>query len=184
MNALNCLRRLAVVAFPGLVLAACATLQVGSDYDRSASFTGYHQFALMPRTRTAANPLVAQRAQDAIQAELAAKGFVYVADAATADFVVDFAIGARDRVDIASYPAPYAGMYWGRGWWGYPYWGDQVDVRQYKEGTLSIDVFDARTHKPIWHGWAKKELSQSDMARSERPIRDAVNAVLQRFPPG
>jgi hypothetical protein len=59
-----------------------------------------------------------------------------------------------------------------------------LDVRQYREGTLSIDVFDAKTHRPVWHGWAKKELTRADIENSEGPIRKAVTAILAKFPPG
>jgi len=168
-----------------VLLASCSTLRVGSDYDRNASFTAYHGFAWLPREHHgSANPLVMQRARDAIQAELTQKGFTYVSDPAAADFAVDFTIGARERMEVRSYPAPYAGWSWGYpGWWGYPYWGSEVDVRQYREGTLSIDMFDVRSHRPVWHGWAKKELTQADIERSEGPIRAAVNAVLAKFPP-
>ncbi len=41
----------------------------------------------------------------------------------------------------------------------------------------------ARTHKPDWHGWAKKELKQSDIDRSDSAIRSAVESVLEKFPP-
>jgi hypothetical protein len=58
-----------------------------------------------------------------------------------------------------------------------------VDVRQYREGTLSVDVFDAHTHRPVWHGWAKKELTRSDMQNSTQAINNAVQAVLAKFPP-
>lgn len=177
--------RLWMMAFIG-ALTACASLRVGSDFDRNAAFSGYHAFAWMPREHYGTrNPLVVERARDAIRAELTNKGFTYAGNAATADFVVDFTIGARERVDIASYPAPYAGPWnWRyRGWWGYPYWGNTIDVREYREGTLSIDVFDARNHKAVWHGWAKKELSQADIDRSETPIREAVAGVLDKFPP-
>jgi len=131
--------RMALIA---LTLSACTTLQVGSDFDRSANFSGYHTFAWMPRERYgSSNPLVVQRAQDAIQAELVHRDFSYVGDSAAADFVVDFTIGARERVDVHAYPAPYGGWYGGYpGWWGYPYWGTELDVRQYREGTLSVDV--------------------------------------------
>ncbi len=174
-----------VVASAALSLVACTTLQVGSDFDRAASFSGYHSFTLLPRTEHGThNPLVAQRAQDAIQAEMTRKGYAFAADAAAADFTVSFTIGARERIDVDTYPAPYSGpWYGGAPWWGYPYWGNEVDVRQYREGTLSVDIFDARTHKPVWHGWAKKELTQADIDRSEEPIRKAVQAVLARFPP-
>lgn len=174
------------VAAISLVLAACATMKVGDDFDRNVNFSGYHVFAWMAREHYGSrNPLVIQRARDAIEAELTRKGFTYSTDAAAADFVVDFTIGAQERMDIRSYPDPYAGPWvWEYpGWWGYHYWGNEVDVRSYREGTLSIDVFDPHTHKAVWHGWARKELSRSDIERSEAPIRSAVTAVLEQFPP-
>jgi Domain of unknown function (DUF4136) len=170
----------------GFALVACASLRVASDFDHTASFAGYHSFSWMPREHHgSANPLAVQRARDAIESELKIKGFNEVADPAAADFVVDFTIGSRERTEVNSYPAPYASEGWwgGRGWWGYPYWGGEVDVRQYREGTLSIDVFDGRSHRPVWHGWARKELTRSDIEHSEAPIRTAVAAVLAQFPP-
>jgi hypothetical protein len=44
-------------------------------------------------------------------------------------------------------------------------------------------VFDGHSHRPVWHGWARKELSRSDIEHSEAPIRAAVAAVLAPFPP-
>jgi hypothetical protein len=170
-----------------LILSGCTSLQVGSDYDKAASFAGYHSFAIMRREHTGAhNPLVATRAEDAIRAELIRKGYTPAADPQTADFTVDFTIGSKERTDVNSYPAPYAGAGWGwggRGWWGGGYWGNDLDVRQYREGTLSIDMFDVNSHRPVWHGWAKKELSRKDIEQSEQPIKRAVTAVLEKFPP-
>ncbi|HYL19552.1 MAG TPA: DUF4136 domain-containing protein [Burkholderiales bacterium] len=170
---------------PLVLTIGCTTLRVNSDYDHQASFASYHSFAWLPREHFGTrNPLTVQRARDAIQAELTRRGFTYVAEGSEADFVVDFTIGARDRTEIRSYPAPYVAPYWNSpAWWGYAYWGNEVDVREYREGTLAIDVFDARTHRAVWHGWAKKELTSSEMQRSEGPIREAVDAVLAGFPP-
>jgi len=174
------------LALAMLGVSSCATMRIGSDYDRSASFSGYHFFTMMQREQHGAhNPLVVTRAEDAIRRELVAKGYAEATDPARADFAVDFTIGSEERTDINSYPAPYAGYGWGwgPGWWGAPYWGGNLDVRQYREGTLSIDVFDARSHRPVWHGWAKKELTRKDIQQSAEPIRKAVDAVLARFPP-
>jgi hypothetical protein len=48
-----------VIALIGPMLSGCAALRVGTDFDRSAKFSGYHTFSWMPReyygTR---NPLV------------------------------------------------------------------------------------------------------------------------------
>jgi uncharacterized protein DUF4136 len=169
------------------MLTACSTLQVGSDFDRSVTFSGYHRFSIMQRKHEdVQNPLVIARAEDAIRLELSAKGYSPAKDEGDSDFTVDFTIGSKERTDISSYPDAYAGAGWGwgnRGWWGGGYWGNDLDVRQYREGTLSIDVFDAHTHRPVWHGWAKKELTRKDIEQSEVPIRNAVAAVLARFPP-
>ena len=164
-------RRFTAVAFVLMLVSACSTLQVGSDYDHAASFQRYKTFTIMQRKHSGtSNPLVAVRASDAIKA----------------DFTVDFTIGAQERTDINAYPEPYMGPAWGwgsMGWWGGPYWGTSLDVRQYHEGTLSVDVFDTHTHRPVWHGWAKKELTRSDIENSAEPIRNAVAAVLAKFPP-
>ena len=170
-----------------LALAACSTLQVGSDYDRGANFFDYHSFAFMDRNHDRSdsavrNPLVAQRVRDDIKAGLMRQGFTY--DPARPDFIVDFTVGFRERTDIQTYPQPFTGWYGpGPGFWGGPYWGSGIDVQQYQEGTLSIDIFDARTHRPVWHGWAKKPLSESELNNSGMPLAEAVDSVLQKFPP-
>ena len=179
--------RFAAVAIVLLLASACSTLQVGSDYDRAARFQGYKTFTIMQREHHgSSNPLVAVRASDAIKADLQQKGFIEASDPSKADFTVDFTIGAQERTDINTYPEPYMGPAWGwgsMGWWGGPYWGTGLDVRQYHEGTLSVDVFDTHTHRPVWHGWAKKELTRKDIENSAEPIRNAVAAVLAKFPP-
>jgi hypothetical protein len=35
----------------------------------------------------------------------------------------------------------------------------------------------------VWHGWAKKDLTRSDMENSTEAINKAVEAVLGEFPP-
>ena len=90
----------------------------------------------------------------------------------SADQVVDFTIGARERIDVHSHPGG-----WGLG----PAapagtLGDDIDVHQYREGTL--DVFDVHTRRPVWHGWAQKELTRKDVEQSSAPIHAAVESVL------
>ena len=168
-------------------LTGCETLRVGSDYDRAANFANFHSFTWLPRQDYGArNPLVVERARDAIQARLEQKGYTYTSDPAAADFAVDFTVDAHQRTDIHTYPAAYAGdwHWYGPHWWGYPYWGTGIDVQQYREGVLAIDAFDAKTHKPVWHGWAKKALTRKDMEQSGQSLREAADAVLAKFPPG
>ena len=159
-----------------LVLAACATqAEISSDYDRSANFAAFHTFALNQREHHGiSNPLVAVRVEADIREALQHSGYTLAADPASADFLVDFSIGARDRTDIQSYPAPFPGA---------AFWGSNIDVRQYREGTLTIDIFDQRTHRPVWHASAQKELTRQDLEQPAQPISEAVNSVLAKFPP-
>jgi hypothetical protein len=161
-----------------VLLTACTTMPyVASDYDKSSQFSNFHKFTLIVRPHPSmhGSPLVEQRTYDAIGQELTSKGFTYVPDAAQADFAVDFSIGAQDRLDLRSYPRA--------GPWGAGLWGNDIDLRQYQEGTLAVDVFAVRSGRAVWHGSAEGELLPSEMQHSETPIREAVTAVLANFPP-
>jgi hypothetical protein len=163
------------------LLASCATTpEIASDYDRSANFASYHTFTLLPREHSGiANPLVAIRAEEDITRELERRGYTLATDPASADFAVDFTIGSQERTDIHSYPSAYAGPWF----LGGPYWGSNIDVRQYRAGTLAIDIFDGHSHRPVWHGWAEKELARKDLEQPAEPIGKAVSSILAKFPP-
>lgn len=174
------------VAVTALLLAACVSQRDWMEYDESAMFSGYHTFAWMPREHHPSRALpIVQRAHDAIEAELTRKGYTRVANTAGADFIIDFTIGTQDRIDYQSYPRPYfvpdLTVY--SEWWGSPYWGLQIDTHQYREGTLAVDVFDAVSRTPVWHGGAGRELTRSEKERSAASIRAVVQAALRSFPP-
>lgn len=180
------MRKLVTYGIVFLSLAACSTIQTHSDYDHSAAFGSYHTFAWlgegssgMQRSHGVRNPFNAQRIHDAINAQLLAKGLTAAPDARSADIVVNYTMGMQDRTDIQSYPVEYRGP-WA---WGRPYFGDGVDVRTYRQGTLSIDIFDVRTHRPVWHGWATKEITNSDIDQPGPIIQEAVAKILEKYPP-
>jgi hypothetical protein len=164
------------------LLAGCAASpEVGSDADRNANFAGYHSFALIPRERVVVsvppdamrNPLVIARIEDEVKQGMQRKGYT-LTDPMSADLVVDFTIGARERIDVHSHPG--RGPVRGRlGLW------EDIDVRQYREGTLAIDV-STHTRAPLAR-WAQKELTRKDVEQSSASIHDAVESVLVKFPP-
>ncbi|MEO0616662.1 MAG: DUF4136 domain-containing protein [Pseudomonadota bacterium] len=182
-----------------LSLAGCSTTpKVFSDYDPEQSFEGYQQFSWIsdnPMTVSGdrgPNPITAARLKQAIQQEFERKGFEFVAKPADADFVVAWTVGARDRVDVRSRQyVDYYGPHWR---WGYGYYGvrsvpsgtrTEVESREYTEGSLAIDVFDAARKAPVWHGSASKRLSEAELkGDSGEAIRNAVMRILEGFPPG
>ncbi|MEO0952502.1 MAG: DUF4136 domain-containing protein [Pseudomonadota bacterium] len=187
-----------VLGMFALTLASCSTTpKVFSDFDPQQSFDGYQKFSWIgdnPMTVSGdrgPNPIAAARLKTAIQEELERKGFEFVATPANADFVVAWTVGARDRVDVRSREyVDYYGPHWR---WGYGYYGvrpiagatrTEVETREYTEGSLAIDVFDAERKAPVWHGSASKRLSETELkGDSGEAIRNAVTRILQGFPP-
>ncbi|MBK6597546.1 MAG: DUF4136 domain-containing protein [Proteobacteria bacterium] len=168
------------------LLSGCASLTTHTDFDRSNDFSGYRTFGWMNvdpvqevRGETArVSPLNRQRVVAAIEQELVAKGFRRMLPGESSDFVVDYTIGARDRIEVDSYPAGYRGPWR----WGWPDLWREVDVRTFTEGRLAIDIFDGRSRQPVWHGYAKRQITEADIERAEKEIPRAVAAILESFP--
>ena len=159
-----------------VTLAACATgPDIKTDVDPAADFSGYHSYVwIYQQPPHGMSPLVYQRVRDSIDRSLAARGFQ---QGSPGDFAVAFTVGARDKIEVDDFGAygPYVGR-WGYGWGGY-----NTQVRQFTEGSLAIDVYDVKTHKPVWHGLATQEVTGTV---SQAGIDTAVDAVLAKFPAG
>jgi hypothetical protein len=188
MNTITSLvSRASAVLVTVVALQGCETINAQSDYDKGFSFAGYDTFAWISEhplvaSEAGVSPLAEQRIQRAFTDVMQSKGIRYVADAAQADFVVAFSLGSREKVSVTSTPM-YGGYYrMGGGYWGAPYYQD-VDVRQYTQGRLAIDVFDVKERRPVWHGFATKNLTESVRADPEPVIREAVTTILKDFPP-
>ena len=170
-----------------LLLAACAYgPQVRTDFDPAANFHQYRTYSwLEPAVPQGMNPLMFARVRSSIDRSLAARGFT---PGNPGDFQVSFTIGERDRLQVYDYGPFYPGAgwgwggwgcCWGGGWWGAPY--SNVDIDQYVERSVIIDVYDAATKRPVWHGVATNR-AYSDNVNYVK-IDEAVNAALANFPP-
>lgn len=181
--------RLASFLFLGVLAGGCATIKSGSHYDELASFDNYRSFSWIADEplivghgdSPSVSPLTQKKITDAIERELVNRGFVLSGDRETADFVVAYTVGTRDRIEATSYPITYRGM-WGWHLYGGHYYDTEVVHRMYTEGTLGIDVFDGKTKQPVWHGWATKTISPSDRQNPSPSIQKAVSAIFARFP--
>jgi len=173
-----------------LALAGCESFKVNADYDHDVAFGNYRTFSWisdrpMISKATEVSPLAEGRIQRAITDNLSSKGIRYVADQAKADFVVAFSVGAREKISVTSSPYPagvWPGAYGYHGW-GYGYYND-VDVRQFTEGRLAIDVFDVAQKRPVWHGYATKNVTSAMRKDPEKTVNEAVTAIFKDFPPG
>jgi len=172
------------------LLAGCATISTGAHYDETADFGAYKTFswidaepyiAAREGTGTTVSPLTRAKIQSAIRAGFEAKGYAFVEQRDSADFVVAYTVGARQEISVDSYPAPYYGA-WGWHVRGSHYYVHEVATHSYTTGTLGVDVFDAASKKPVWHGWAEKTVTESDRKDPTPVINAAVTKLLEEFP--
>jgi hypothetical protein len=183
-------RFLPLVAVLGL--AACQTpISAHYEYDTKAPFQDYMKFAwvtneplIRPATGVSGmdprlSPMLEREIRDAVERSLVARGYRQLTNPASADLVVSFSVGTREKIQVDSHPtrAGYRyGPYGGYGGW-------QSDVRTYTEGVLAIDFFDVRSKEVVWHGWATKRLATSpDQDERRENVNRVVEAVLEKFP--
>ena len=173
-----------------LALSACSTVAVRTDTanDMSASLCHTYAFAMehvanADQPAAYGNPLNAERLRNSIQANMAAKG-IQLVDRAAADCVVGYAMGSRQVFD------GYYGGYYGAGWGGRGYhrgfgwgagWGyDGPWVEN--ETRIAVDLFDAKSHKPIWHASASQNVYELSGPAAVQKIDLATAAIFAKFP--
>jgi Domain of unknown function (DUF4136) len=177
-----------------LGLGACSTISVKTDVARDATLTSCRTYtfaqehvANADQPAAYANPLNAERLKVAIQANLASRGIQAVSDRTAADCVVGYALGSRQVFD--NYYGGL-GIGYGYGWgggrrfgggfgggFGY-YDGPWVD----NETRVAVDVFDAKTRKPIWHASASQSAYDLSGPRAEERINAATAAIFNKWP--
>lgn len=178
-------RRVARAIFSVLValLAAtgCASLNVQTSYDPTASFGEHRAFRFRADPGEARNlagidnPAVVREIEREIRRALLERGYEESDDAG---LEIGFHAAVTDRVDSETWTT-----YYGYRWRGV--WVEETEVRAYDEGTLAIDIIDAEQDLLLWRGTASAEVSGlRDAQRRQDVIREAVREILERFPPG
>lgn len=161
------------------LLGACSTVRVNSDFDKNADFGQYKTYAFQKSgiDKAEISDLDKRRILRAIDSEMNKKGFV---KSESPDLLINIFTKERERVDVNDY---YAG--WGYGWgWGWnPYlWGGRTFVSTSTEGTLYIDLIDAKKKELIWQGMGSGYLTHDTHKKDER-IAEFVAKILSQYPP-
>ena len=169
-----------------LLLAACSTVRVTTDYDHSFSFAGHDTFSwVSPHPMVASSPDVSPLAEDrlkrAITAALESRGIRYVENSADAALLVGFSLGSKQQIRVT--PGFYSVGYWGPYPWVGAYY-DSIDIQQYSVDRLTVDVFDREGKTPVWHAMASKVAGIGNQQKGEGMARNAVGKMFADFPPG
>jgi hypothetical protein len=173
----------AVIVLCLIALApACATgPEIRVDMDPKVDLRAFKTFAFFDTLSTDRGgyaTLVSQRLKQATRPQLEQRGFAY--NETDPDLRVNFFVRVVDKQEIRSTPGYYgyrAGYY--GAWAGYPY---NVETIQYREGTLSIDLVDARRKQLVWQGIAEGQVSDETRKNPGPAIDQVVAQIFSNFP--
>ena len=174
---MKAIKILAIILF--LSLSSCSSINVYNDYDKGADFSQYKTYAFHKRgiDKVQISELDKKRILNAIDLELSKKGMT---KSENPDLLINIFTKEREQVDVSQF-----NMGWGYGWgWGWnPYlWGGQSYVTTSTEGTLFIDLIDARKKELIWEGEGVGYLTQNRELK-EKQINEFVSKILAQYPP-
>lgn len=176
--------RVLLAASLALLLAACSSAPtIRSERDAGAEFSRYATFGFFEPVgtdRAGYETLVTQALKAATRRELEARGYRYAESGA--ELLVNFNAQLADKVDVVppQPPVPASGYY---GYRSYVTWRDYgVIVDQYQEGTLNIDVVDARQQKLIWEGVAIGRVTEKVQRNRAQAIDRAVAEIFRSYP--
>jgi hypothetical protein len=156
-----------------LAPATAFAQKIVTDWDKANNFTGYKTYAWTQGTMPAgANPLMVQRAQSAVEAELSAIGLVKVE--ANPDVLV--ALHGSTKEDVSLQTVGY-----GYGSWRFGGGSSTTYVDRVLNGMLVVDVVDAKAKKLVWRATATDTVSDNPQ-KNEKKIHKAVEKMFEKYP--
>lgn len=156
------------------ILASCSSVYVNSDYDKKANFSSYKTYAFLKSgiDKAEISDLDKKRILYAIDDAMAAKGFT---KSENPDILISIFTKERERVDM------YQSYSFGWGW--NPWWGMNYNRPvTTTEGTLLIDVLDAKSKELVWQGKGSGYLTQN-VDKKDARITEFVTKILEKYPP-
>jgi hypothetical protein len=171
-----------LLLFLTLSFCACSGIQVSSDFDREAAFASYKTYTFTKEAEELpVSDINRKRVLDAITTELAAKGFT---KSDQPDVWISLNLAAEQK-QIAT--ATNTGGYYGAGYgyrWGGGFSTSTINVENYVEGTLFVDMIDASKKQLVWQGRAVGTLNPDASAeKREKNINYAIKQIFTKYPP-
>ena len=99
------------------------------------------------------------------------------------DLLVNFFTESKEKVQSTTTAGPGVGGYYGWRTGYYGVWGGyETRVTQYTEGTLVIDLIDARRNQLVWEGIAVDRVREDTRRNPQNAVDQVVAQVFAEFP--
>jgi len=202
-------RIISLLTMTAIVLAtSCvSSLKLVHDVDTSVDFTQFKTYYILPwdySVSTRVSQFTQRRLHESIREEMNKRGFQYTEN--SGDLAVGVSILIEEMIEYTSsgtvnHQMGWGGMGWGAGAWGMGGWGmghpgmmgpgmgmgttwtgpTTITPNKFKNGTLILDVYDARQKTLIFQSLGSDRLN-SDKQRERDRIPQYMRHLFAKFP--
>ena len=176
------MRSIAITFILAGMLAGCGTMTVSSHIERTVDFSEYLTYDWGPRDafpvgdpRLDNNAVFRDYLEGAIEKRMAAKGYERGVGG-QADLLLHYHASVNQKVDVYEADRSY----------GYYPGATESRVVEFEQGTLILDVIDAKTNRLIWRGWAQDSMTGiiDNQRRLEQQVEEGVTKMMIFLPRG
>lgn len=166
------------------MLGTAFTQQVQTDFDHQANFSQYKTYCWQEIKPP--NSLWDSRIKKAVDAQLSAKGWTQ--ENRGGDVAIVAIKTTQTQRTLHTFYDNYGDFGGGWGWRGFGGGGfggfgeSDTTEQDYKDGTLVVDLFDAKNKQLIWRGSAEDMLSNK-AEKNEKNLEKGVAKMFKDFPP-
>ena len=180
---------------PALLLAlfACSVMygqDVRTNYMPGTDFSKYHTYAWVDEVQGVPNvggrpdQILDAQVKQAIDSQIAAKGFTKVTESGKADLLLGYQLVLSQEKQINGF---------GDGWGGYGGWGPwggglssfSATTSTINIGMFVVGMYDATAKKLVWIGAAQHTIEPSkNNEKNVQRLNKGAAKLLKNFPPG
>jgi hypothetical protein len=187
----NGLSRFARVLLLALVACTAAYAQdVRTNYMPGTDFSKYHTYAWVsqvqgvPTVGVRPDQILDAQVKQAIDSQMAAKGFTEIEDAGKADLLLGYQLAIDQEKQINGF---------GDSWGGWGLWGPgantfgtfSANTSSNYIGTFVVGMYDAANKKLVWIGAAQHAIEpRKKQEKNQERLNKGAQKLLKDFPPG
>ena len=169
------------------LLAACSSSpRINTESDPTVDLSRYRTFAFyspLAIEQQGYSTMTSMRLRAAVRTQMEAHGYAYSEE--RPELWVNINGYLQEKTDVSTMPDvdyDYYYSYRAGAYVAVPYWRDRINVRRYTEGTLNVDVVDARERRLVWEGVAVGTVGRLDPQRRNALIDQTVSDMFAAFP--
>lgn len=189
------LRYLALIAILLILVGCAAGPQLRSNAAPGYDFSQARTFAFFPEpstNRAGYHSIVTQQLMFSSRREMELRGLEFVDNPEAADLLINFHTQLDDRIRVRTVSDPWVNQrFWDHrnGWYqpwpahrNWPQPSTRTEVQQTTEGSLNVDIIDARSNMLVWEGIATQRVTARTLNGIGPALDIAVHEIFSRFP--